>query len=150
MKISISDLAKEFEIRPGQVATVLNELGINTDGIEFEADADTKDLVSTACLDQLGKTLITLKPSATPRDVANALGISHSDMQKDLISKFKIMKGVSSPLTEDEIGKIVDSHGMTYQTATAVVAKAKPAKTESAAKQGGAAKRPPVVTIMGS
>ena len=99
---SIAEIAKEFEIRPGQVMTVLNDIGLSHDGANFEADKDTLDLVREGALDQLDKKVITLKPNSSPRDIAFALDIPQAEMQKSLISKFRIMKAIANPLTEDE------------------------------------------------
>lgn len=144
----ISDIAKEFEIRPGQVYTVLNDLGIDHDGTSFEADAETVDLVKSGCLEQLDSKLITLKPNSTPRDIANALGIPQAEIQKSLISKFRIMKAVGNALSEDEARKIVEGYEFEYALASAVSAKPK-VIDKGGPKKGGAVKRPPVVTIMG-
>lgn len=145
---SIADIAKEFEIRPGQVFTVLNDLGINHDGSTFEADKESTDLVKDGCLEQLDKKIITLKPNSSPRDVAFALDIPQAEMQKSLISKFRIMKAIGNPLTEDEARKIVEGFDFVYAVASAVAPKVAP-KTAANARQSGAVTRPPVVTIMG-
>ena len=41
MTHSIAELAQEFELAPGTVYGVLNDLGIEHDGASFEADEDT-------------------------------------------------------------------------------------------------------------
>ncbi|HLO99788.1 MAG TPA: translation initiation factor IF-2 [Fimbriimonas sp.] len=145
---SIADIAKEFEIRPGQVFTVLNDLGINHDGSSFEADKETTELVKDGCLEQLDKKVITLKPNSSPRDVAFALDVPQAEMQKSLISKFRIMKAIGNPLTEDEARKIVEGFGFEYALASAVAPKVAP-KNAANMRQTGAITRPPVVTIMG-
>ena len=145
---SIAEIAKEFEIRPGQVMTVLNDIGLSHDGANFEADKDTLDLVREGALDQLDKKVITLKPNSSPRDIAFALDIPQAEMQKSLISKFRIMKAIANPLTEDEARKIVEGYNFEYAVASAVAApKVKP--KASGPKPGEKILRPPVVTIMG-
>ncbi len=145
---SIAEIAKEFEIRPGQVMTVLNDLGLSHDGANFEADSETMELVRDAALDQLDKKLITLKPNSSPRDVAFALDVPQAEMQKSLIAKFRIMKAIANPLTEEEAKKIVEGYGFEYALASAVATpKAKP--KAAAPKPGEKVLRPPVVTIMG-
>jgi translation initiation factor IF-2 len=145
---NIAEIAKEFEIRPGQVYTVLNDLGVDHDGIGFEADAETIDLVKAGCLEHLESKLITLKSTSSPRDIANALGVPQAEMQKSLISKFRIMKAIGNALTEEEAKKIVEGFGFEYAVASAVASKPK-AAPKGGPKPGGAVKRPPVVTIMG-
>jgi translation initiation factor IF-2 len=148
MTTNIAEIAQEFEIRPGQVFTVLAELGLDHDGTSFEADADTVELVKGGCLEQLESKVITLKPNSTPRDVAFALGVPAQEMQKNLISKFRIMKAVANPLTEEETKKITDFYEFELAFADAPTPKAK-VVNKGGAKPGGAVKRPPVVTIMG-
>ena len=148
MSHTIAEIATEFEIRPGQVFTVLNDLGIDHDGSSFEGDSDTVEMVKESCLENMDSKLITLKPNCTPRDIANALGVPQAEIQKSLISKFKIMKAIANPLTEEEAGRIVTSYGFELQLAEGPKPKPK-ADPRAAIKVGGAVKRPPVVTIMG-
>ncbi len=148
MSYTIADIATEFEIRPGQVFTVLNDLGLDHDGASFEGDNDTLEMVKESCLEHMESKVITLKPNCTPRDIANALGVPQAEIQKSLISKFKIMKAIANPLTEEEAGRIVTSYG--FELTLAEGPKPKPKVDPRAAiKVGGAVKRPPVVTIMG-
>jgi translation initiation factor IF-2 len=148
MSHTIADIATEFEIRPGQVYTVLNELGLDHDGASFEGDNDTLEMVKESCLEHIDSKVVTLKPNCTPRDIANALGVPQAEIQKSLISKFKIMKAIANPLTEDEAGRIVTSYG--FELTLAEGPKPKPkVDPRAAVKVGGAVKRPPVVTIMG-
>ncbi|MDH4387817.1 MAG: translation initiation factor IF-2 [Fimbriimonas sp.] len=148
MSHTIADIATEFEIRPGQVYTVLNDLGLDHDGASFEGDKDTLEMVKESCLEHMDSKVITLKPNCTPRDIANALGVPQAEIQKSLISKFKIMKAIANPLTEEEAGRIVTSYG--FELTLAEGPKPKPKVDPRAAiKVGGAVKRPPVVTIMG-
>ena len=144
---NIAELSQEFEIKPGQVYTVLNDLGINHDGATFEADADTVELVKGGCLEQLGSKVITMKPGCSPRDIALALGVPQGEIQKAMITKFRITKRIADALTDEEAQKIVDGYGFEFALAAAVVKK-KPVAAP-AQKINGAIPRPPVVTIMG-
>ena len=72
---TIAELATEFELKPGQVYGVLNELGIEHDGATFQADEETVELIRESLLEAVDSKTITLKPGATPRDVALALGL---------------------------------------------------------------------------
>ena len=145
---NIAEIANEFEITPGQVFTVLNDLGISYEGTTFDADKETVELVKGGCLDHLGSKVITLKPNSSPRDLAYALDIPATDMQKSLITKYRIMKAIGNPLTEDEARKIVEGNGFEYAVASATASKPKP-KVAAGPKLGEKIHRPPVVTIMG-
>ncbi len=144
---SIADLAQEFELKPGQVYGALAELGIEHDGAGFAADADTLELLRESLMEQVGGKTITLKPGATPRDVAQALGLPMPELQKALVTKYRIMKAVGNALTDDELKKIVEGNG--YELAFAAAPKPRAPKAAGGAPKGGAVPRPPVVTIMG-
>jgi translation initiation factor IF-2 len=143
---NIAELAQEFEIRPGQVYTVLNDLGINHDGGTFEADAETVELVKGGCLEQLDSKVITMKPGSSPRDIATALGVPQGEIQKAMITKFRITKRIADALSDEEAEKIVGGYGFEFALASAT---AKKKVVASPTKVVGASKRPPVVTIMG-
>ncbi len=147
MTISIADLAKEFELAPGTLYGVLNDLGIEHDGVSFEADDDTLELIRAECLERVGSKDIVLKPGATPRDVAHALGVPQPEIQKALVMKFRIMATLTTTLKDEDAKKVVESYGYVYKPAEAP--KARPSQPAKGKKQTGAQPRPPVVTIMG-
>ena len=45
MPHQIADLAKSYDVKPGHVFHVLNELSIEHDGVAFDADPETLSLV---------------------------------------------------------------------------------------------------------
>ncbi len=144
----ISDLSKEFQLKPGQVCGVLDDLGIDHDQATFEGDADILELVREALTEQQGSKVIVLKPNPTPRDVAAALDVPQPEVQKTLMTKMKVMATLTTTLKPDVAEKLVAEFGYELQWADAPKPKsttvAKPAK-----KPTGAQVRPPVVTIMG-
>lgn len=148
MTQSISDLSKEFQLKPGQVCGVLDDLGIDHDQATFEGDADILELVREALTEQQGSKVIILKPNPTPRDVAAALDVPQPEVQKTLMTKMKVMATLTTTLKPDVAEKLVAEFGYELQWADAPKPKsttvAKPAK-----KPTGAQVRPPVVTIMG-
>src|SRR4051812_42227997 len=91
MTVSIPELAKEFELKPGHVYAALGDLGLEHDGTSFDADADTLELIRGAMTEQIGSKEIVLKPNPTPRDVATALDVPQPDVQKALMMKMKVM-----------------------------------------------------------
>ncbi len=148
MTVSIADLAKEFEVVPGVAYGVLNDLGLAHDGVSFEADSDTVDLIKESLIDQVGSKVLTLAPGRTPRDLAIAMGVAQPEIQKALMMKLKVMATLTTSLKDDVAEKLAENYGFTIQWADAP--KPKPvAKARAGAKQSGVQARPPVVTIMG-
>jgi translation initiation factor IF-2 len=148
MTHNIADLAKEFDIMPGVVYGILNELGIEHDGTSFESDPDEFELVQASCLEHSGSKEISLRPNPTPRDLAMALGVPQQELQKTLVTKFRVMATLTTALREDVVEKVAEVYKATVKVAEAPKPKAASARTNGGAK-GGAQSRPPVVTIMG-
>ncbi len=148
MSVAIAEIAKEFEVVPGVVYGVLNDLGLTHDGTTFEADNETIDLIKESLIEHVGSKEITLAPGRTPRDIATAIGVAQPEIQKALMMKMKVMATLTTTLKDDVAEKLAESYGYTIQWADAP--KPKPAaKPAGGAKKGGAQTRPPVVTIMG-
>lgn len=151
MSVSIADLAKEFELKPGHVYGVLSDLGIDHDGSSFEADGDTVELIKESLLESVGSKEIALKPNSTPRDIAAALDIPQPEVQKTLMMKMKVMATLTTTLKNDVAEKLAEQFGYTVRWADAP--KPKPAaaapKVIGAKKAATTGPRPPVVTIMG-
>ncbi|MFI5386315.1 MAG: translation initiation factor IF-2 [Fimbriimonadales bacterium] len=147
MTISIGDLAKEFEIAPGTVYGVLGDLGIDHDGNSFEADDETSELLRESLSERVGSKDIYLKSGVTPRDAAAALGLAQNEIQKTLVTKFRVMATLTTPLKDDVAQKLVESYGFQYKVAEAP--KPRPVRPAKPKRTGGAQPRPPVVTIMG-
>ncbi len=145
MTVNIADLAKEHGLRPGHIYGVLAELGVEHDGVVFETDADTNELVQLAVMDRGGSKEITIKPNATLRDLIQALGANQAEVQKALVQKLKVMVTLTTVLKPEVVDKIAALYDCTVVISDAQ--KPKPAPVSS--KKGGAVHRPPVVTIMG-
>lgn len=146
--VAIADLAKEFELVPGQVVAVLDDLGVSHAEGEIDADGDTMDLLREALTEHIGSKEVALPRSRTPRDIANALGLPQQDVQKTLMVKMKTMATLTTTLKDDVAEKLVEQFGFILTWADtpkpkAAVAAGAPKKTT------GAQPRPPVVTIMG-
>ena len=149
MTVTIADIAKEFEVVPGVVYGVLNELGLEHDGSHFEADEETVGLIKESMLEHVGSKEITLQPNRTPRDLAMALGVAQPEVQKTLMMKLKVMATLTTALKPDQAEKLAENYGFTINWADAPKPKPAARPTAQAAKKGGSQTRPPVVTIMG-
>ena len=142
----IADLAKSLDVKPGHVAYVLEELGIEHDGTAFDADSDSLALVNDELSAFKGSKSVPIKRGATPRDAASALGLPPNDVQKTLITKHKIMATATTGLKDDQIAKLFEGYGFVAEFNDGP-------KPKAAAQPTGPIKgdqvRPPVVTIMG-
>ena len=148
---SIATLAKEFDITPGQVTAVLNDLGVLFDGDEFLAEPDELGVVRETLEEQRGQKLLALAPGANPRDIAAALGIPAQDVIKTLMMKLKTPAQLTTSLKTETAEALAEMHGYAVRWQAdepKPVKKLIPAITP-AKPAGGAQHRPPVVTIMG-
>ena len=119
MTVTIADIAKEFEVVPGVVYGVLNELGLEHDGSHFEADEETVGLIKESMLEHVGSKEITLQPNRTPRDLAMALGVAQPEVQKTLMMKLKVMATLTTALKPDQAEKLAENYGFTINWADA-------------------------------
>ena len=146
MSLAIADVAKEFGLKPGQVAAALDDLGLLHEGGSIDVDADDMELVreSLAELDKGAEVL--LPANCNPRDVATALDLTIPEVQKTLMVKFKVMATLTTSLKPEVAEQLVDGFGFKVRWADQPKPKAaaKPKKPSA-----GDQTRPPVVTIMG-
>jgi len=153
MTVAITDIATELGLRPGHVYGVLNDLGLDHDFGQFEADSDELELVKESLKEIDATAPISLKPNSTPRDVAAALGVPQPEVQKTLMTKMRVMATLTTSLKQEVAEQLVEQFGSTVRWADAAKPRPKPAdapKTVAASKRPqGAQLRPPVVTIMG-
>ncbi len=148
MTVAIAELANDFELKPGQVTGVLDELGVEHDAGSLETDNDTLDLIKEALTEIIGSKDIALQPNRTPRDIAAALGVPQPEIQKTLMVKMKTMATLTTTLKDDVAEKLVEQFGYKVVWAGAPKPKVAP-KPVVQRKTDGAQPRPPVVTIMG-
>jgi translation initiation factor IF-2 len=149
MTTNIAELAQEFKVAPGVVYGVLNDLGVEHDGSAFEADGETVDLVREGLAEQEGSKEIVIRPNATPRDMAMAMGVAQPEVQKTLLQKLKTMATLTTALKPDVVEKLAEAFGHTVRVAEPAAPKPRPEAVAAGVKKGGAQPRPPVVTIMG-
>lgn len=148
---SIASIAKEFDITPGQVTSVLNELGVLFDGDEFLAEPDELSVIKESLGEQRGQKVLILAPGANVRDIGAALGKQPQDLIKELMMKHRTPATLTTSLAPEMAEKLASSYGYSikWQVIEAKPA-VKPIATTAAVKPvGGAQHRPPVVTIMG-
>lgn len=149
MTVAIADLAKEFGLKPGQVYGVLDELGLEHDSAQFEADGDELELIRESLKETDPNGPISLQPNRTPRDIAAALGVPQPEVQKTLMMKMKVMATLTTTLKPDVAEQLAEQFGAKIHWADAP--KPRPTLQEKAKKKSTEAMqdRPPVVAIMG-
>ena len=146
MTVKIADIAKKYDLRPGAAFGVLAELGIEHDGVGFDADEDTLELIRESLNEARGSKELVLKPNPTIRDLAQALGIPQPEVQKQLNQKLRVMATVTTTLKDEVVEKFLALYDATFKYADAPKPKVAVAPKKG---NGGAQPRPPVVTIMG-
>lgn len=149
MQVSLEELAKEFDLIPGQAMGVLADLGIEVQNGAIEADDDVLELIKQSLKEIKGSKEILLSPNRTPRDIAAALGVSQPDVQKTLMVKLKSPAGITTALKPEVVEKLVDLYGYQVKWLTQTEKKVAPPKPAPKKKATGAQPRPPVVTILG-
>ncbi|MBL8059797.1 MAG: translation initiation factor IF-2 [Chthonomonas sp.] len=150
---SIATLAKEFEITPGQVTSVLSELGVLFDGDEFVAEADELSIIKETLGEQRGQKVLVLAPGANVRDIAASLDKQPQDLIKDLLLKHKTPAQLTTSLAPEVAEKLAGGYGFSIKWQVAETKTEAPKKliasTAAVKPISGAQHRPPVVTIMG-
>jgi translation initiation factor IF-2 len=149
MQVVIADLAKRLGVLPGQVEGVLRDLGLEHDGKSFDADDDTIALISDELKGMAGSKEIALPRGATPRDIAQVLGVPQPEVQKTLITKLKTMATATTSLKDDVVEKLLAEFGFTARFDAGDKAAAPKPKPAAPVKTDGMVVRPPVVTILG-
>ena len=150
MTVSIADLANEYELAPGQIYGVLNDLGLEHDLSSFDADDDSLALIREELPALRDKKELVLAPNRTPREIATALGVPQPEIQKTLMMKMRVMATLTTALKAEVAEKLAEQFGFTIRWAEAPKPKAAaPAATAKKRVAEGAQPRPPVVTIMG-
>jgi translation initiation factor IF-2 len=154
MTVKISELAKELDVKPGQVIGVLDDLGVSHDSSQFETDEDALELIKESLAEVRGSKEIYLQPNSSPRDIASALGVPQPEVQKILMTQMKVMATLTTALKPEVAEALVEKFGFKVRWADAPKPAAeKPAASATASKQkgkqSGLQKRSPVVTIMG-
>lgn len=149
---NISELAKQYGVTPSQVLSALQSLGVVHEGDEFLADSDELELIKDSLESQRGKKILVVQDGATPRDIAQAIGVPPQDVVKNLMMKLKTMAQLTTSLKPDIIEKVAELYGCTLQWGVTEAPKPATKPIVSRAKkvdEPAEVIRPPVVTIMG-
>ena len=149
MPIAIIDLAKEYNVIPGQIFAVLEDLGIEHNSKTFQADEDILNLIRESLVEMQEVKIIPLTPNKTPRDVAAILGLPQPEIQKTLMTKLKVMATLTTTLKPEAIEKLIGHYGYQVKWIEPKVNQVSSKPTKKVVSQGEPQKRSPVVTIMG-
>ncbi|NUL82457.1 MAG: translation initiation factor IF-2 [Armatimonadetes bacterium] len=148
-KVSVQELAKEFEVPSNRLLQVLTELGVPADAAKSGIDQETADTLREMATD-LGDELrtIVLPPQITVRELAQTLERTPTEVQKVLMGEGHLFT-LTQKLEKELAELVVSEFGLTARwqepQAQAVVAP----KAKKALKTAGMQPRPPVVTILG-
>lgn len=148
-KVELAKIASDLGALPSQVAFVLAQLGAFPENGTVEVDEDTLELAAEEIRTLVESKVVTLAPKPTPRDIATALDVPQSDVQKALMSK-GVLATLTTVLEPEVAADVVKRFGYEVQWAEAPKKKeqeeAAPVRRKAV---GGGTVRPPVVTILG-
>ena len=148
-KVELTKLASDLGALPSQVAFVLAQLGAFPENGAVEVDEETLELAADEIRDLVESKIVTLAPKPTPRDIAIALDVPQSDVQKALIGK-GILASLTTVLEPAVAENAVKQFGFVVRWAEAPKKKEQEEPTTLRRKAvGGGTLRPPVVTILG-
>ncbi|MEP6754189.1 MAG: translation initiation factor IF-2 [Chthonomonadales bacterium] len=147
----VSELAKELEMTNEDMITHLKDLGVPVPGAAAMVDADTAQTVREMLGKPTGNGKVAEMPAGgTVKDLATAMGVPASEVQKKLMS-MGVLAAVNQRLSTDAARKLAAIFG--YEVRVKIEHKAEniaaPAKPKHKSPGGGLTPRPPVVTIMG-
>jgi translation initiation factor IF-2 len=150
MQRSITQVATEFGVAPGQLTGVLDDLGVEHASGQFDSDDDTLDLIKEAVKEMGGSKVLRLPPGRTPRDVAAAMGLPNNEVLKALMVKVKVMATLTTVLEDEVAEKLAGEFGYRIEWGEAAAPKPRTqAVSGNSAAKEATELRPPVVTILG-
>jgi translation initiation factor IF-2 len=154
--IKVYELAKDLGISSSDLMALLRDLGVSVAGGSSELEESTAEAVREIIAQDKGivreaKT-ITIPPSLSIRELADAMGMQPADIQKRLV-EMGILASVNQQIGADVASKVAEKWGYSVKVdSTSVVCEPKPTKLAPQPKAKHAGKlvpRPPVITVMG-
>jgi translation initiation factor IF-2 len=149
MGIRVSELAKEIEMSNAELLSALEDLGVPATGVASIIDMDTAQVIREMFGKGVeGRKTVEIAAGATVKDLATAMGVPPSDVQKRLM-KMGVLAAINQRLSASAAQKLAGVYGFNVK----VKLEQKPVAPVNAPKHkspgGGMQPRPPVVTIMG-
>ncbi len=151
MSTRVTELAKELELSIEDVTSHLQDLGVAVPGAATMIDVDTAQMMRELFGKKVeGGKYVEIPAGSTVKDLATAMGIAASDVQKKLMS-MGVLAAVNQRLSPDAARKLASIYGFEVR----IKIEARPDAPVAAPKPkhkspgGGPTPRPPVVTIMG-
>lgn len=143
----VSDLAKELGMSNAEMVQALTELGIAVPGPAALIDSDTaQDLRELYAPEGSTAEAVELPANATVKDLAEALGIAASDLQKKLMD-LGVLASINQRVNPEDARKLAASYGRAVKIKVAPKVQGAPTRRKGPAT--GPQSRPPIVTVMG-
>jgi translation initiation factor IF-2 len=149
MGVRVSELAKELEMSTKDLIDALVDLGVAIPGPAALLDMDTAQAVRE--MFGTGSTadkVVEIPAGATVKDLATAMGVPPSDVQKRLM-KMGVLAAINQRLSASAAQKLAGVYGFGVKIKIEAKAPAPASAPKHKAPGGGLQPRPPVVTIMG-
>ena len=146
-KITVKDLAQELGVPVSRITAVLAELGISEKEAQKGLDPETADTLKEMIQEMAGelKTLV-LPPNVTVRDLAQAMGVAATELQKHIMTRYQKLVAPPQKLEPELVEQLARDFGWSLEWEKP---KAEPQPVAVAQPVTGPKPRPPVVTIMG-
>ncbi|RMG25048.1 MAG: translation initiation factor IF-2 [Armatimonadetes bacterium] len=147
-KVELKKIAEDWGALPSQVSFVLAQLGTFPEDGYVDVDDETLEVASEEVKGLVQSKTILLAPNATPRDIAAALDLPQSDVQKALMQR-SVLATLTTVLDPKVAEETVAGFGYKVQWAEPPKPREKEPEERIRKPVGGGVIRPPVVTIMG-
>lgn len=143
----VSELAKELGMTNAEMIQTLTDLGVAVSGPAALLDAETAEIVREMLQSEAGagQRTVEVSPTATVKELAEALGVSAADLQKRLMDA-GVLVSINQRLSPDQAKSLASQYGLALKFKVEERPAAKPRAKGPAA---GPRPRPPVVTVMG-
>lgn len=144
----VADLAKELGMSSSEMVDALTDLGVAVPGPAAIVDAETAQALREMFSESPGATTRTVEisPSATVKDLADALEVSSADLQKKLMD-LGLLVSPNQRVPADAVRTVASSYGVALKMK--VEPKAAAQKPKRKGPRTGPQPRPPIVTVMG-
>lgn len=144
----VAELAKEVGMTTAELIQNLTDLGVPVAGAAAYVDAEVAQVIREMFGESAASGLKTVEvpPSATVKELADAIGVPAGDLQKKLMSMGTLV-AINQRLKPETMKQLAEAYGVTLKMKLEERPTTPPPKRHG--PKTGPQPRPPVVTVMG-